>query len=135
VSLRAGILQLLDGLRRTDHLGVVLVTHDLASAAHYADRIAVMYLGRVVEEGTAAQVVGSPAHPYTRALLAVAPDLGRPGVRGDVLVGEPPDATAIPPGCRFHPRCPVAEDRCLTIDPTLTPAVGDGHRAACVLLS
>jgi peptide/nickel transport system ATP-binding protein len=134
VSLRAGILQLLDGLRRTEKLGVVLVTHDLASAAHYADRIAVMYLGRVVEEGTAAQIVNSPQHPYTRALLAIAPDLARVGVRGEVLTGEPPDATAIPVGCRFHPRCPVAEDRCRTIDPVLTEGSRDGHRAACVLL-
>jgi peptide/nickel transport system ATP-binding protein len=135
VSLRKGILQLLDGLRRTDDLGVVLVTHDLASAAHYADRIAVMYLGRIVEEGSAAQVAGTPQHPYTRALLAVAPDLARPGVRGDVLSGEPPDATAVPAGCRFHPRCPVVEDRCRSTDPMLTDTVGAGHRAACVLLS
>ena len=135
VSLRAGILQLLDDLRRTEQLGVVLVTHDLASAAHYADRIAVMYLGRIVEEGSAAQVVGSPRHPYTRALLAIAPDLARVGIRGEVLTGEPPDATAIPPGCRFHPRCPVAEDRCRSIDPALTDPSGDGHRAACVLLN
>jgi peptide/nickel transport system ATP-binding protein len=135
VSLRAGILQLLDDLRRTEQLGVVLVTHDLASAAHYADRIAVMYLGRIVEEGSAAQVVGSPQHPYTRALLAIAPDLARVGVRGEVLTGEPPDATAIPSGCRFHPRCPVAIDECRSVDPVLTETSGDGHRAACVLLN
>jgi peptide/nickel transport system ATP-binding protein len=135
VSLRAGILELLDNLRHTDHLGVVLVTHDLASAAHYADRIAVMYLGRVVEEGTAAEVIGNPAHPYTKALLAVAPDLGRPGQRGEVLTGEPPDASAIPSGCRFHPRCPVAVDRCRTIDPPLAALDRPEHRAACILLT
>jgi peptide/nickel transport system ATP-binding protein len=135
VSLRAGILELLDDLRHTDELGVVLVTHDLASAAHYADRIAVMYLGRVVEEGPAADVIGAPAHPYTRALLAVAPDLGRPGQRGEVLAGEPPDASAIPSGCRFHPRCPIAVDRCRTIDPVLEPVDRPEHRAACILLT
>jgi peptide/nickel transport system ATP-binding protein len=135
VSLRAGILTLLDEMRRTDNLGIVLITHDLASAAHYADRIAVMYLGRVVEEGSVADVVGRPAHPYTRALLALAPDLNRPARRAAVLVGEPPDATSIPAGCRFHPRCPVAEDRCRTVDPPLRAVNGDQHRAACVLLA
>jgi oligopeptide/dipeptide ABC transporter ATP-binding protein len=139
VSLRSGILELLDGLRRTDELGIVLVTHDLASAAHYADRIAVMYLGRVVEEGPATEVVTNPQHPYTKALLAVAPDLGRPGVRGEVLVGEPPDATAIPAGCRFHPRCPVVQDRCLSTGPELlaiSDSVSDDrHAAACLLLT
>ncbi len=135
VSLRAGVLTLLDDLRRTDNLGIVLITHDLASAAHYADRIAVMYLGRIVEEGPAADVVANPAHPYTKALLAVAPDLARPGMRGEVLVGEPPDATAIPAGCRFHPRCPVAEDRCRTTDPALVPVIADRHTAACLLLT
>jgi oligopeptide/dipeptide ABC transporter ATP-binding protein len=134
VSLRAGILELLDTLRREDDLGVVLVTHDLASAAHYADRIAVMYLGRVVEEGPAAQVVSAPAHPYTRALLAVAPDLGRLGERGAVLAGEPPNGRAIPSGCRFHPRCPVARDVCAGTDPQLENAGGAGHRAACLFI-
>ena len=135
VSLRAGILELLDDLRRTENLGIVLVTHDLASAAHYADRIAVMYLGRIVEEGSAAEVVNNPTHPYTRALLAVAPDLGRVGVRGEVLTGEPPDATAIPSGCRFHPRCPLVQERCLSISPTLLPVIDDAHTAACLLVT
>ena len=133
VSQRAGVLALLDELRRSDDLGIVLVTHDLASSAHCADRIAVMYSGRIVEQGPAADVVANPAHPYTRALLAVAPDLTRSAQRASVLAGEPPDATALPPGCRFHPRCPVAEDRCRTTDPTLVP-INDRHSAACLLL-
>ncbi|WP_028923848.1 ABC transporter ATP-binding protein [Pseudonocardia acaciae] len=132
VSVRAGILRLLDGLRR-DGLAIVMVTHDLSTAAHFADRIAVMYLGRVVEEGPAQAVVRAPRHPYTRALLSVVPSAD-PRRRGQprVLRGEIPDAGAVPPGCRFHPRCPAVTERCRRDDPRL-PDV-DGHRAACWLV-
>ena len=136
VSVRAGVLNVLDGLRR-DGLAILMITHDLSTAARFAQRIAVMYLGRIVEEGPAADVVRNPQHPYTKALLSVVPRRDpRHRQRPQILQGETPDAVAIPPGCRFHPRCPMAEPRCSLEDPALArPAsAGDGHRAACLLL-
>jgi len=134
VSVRAGVLGLLDGLRRGG-LGVLMITHDLSTAARFADRIAVMYLGRIVEEGPAAQVVGDPQHPYTKALLSVVPRRDpRERSRPQILRGEAPDAVRIPSGCRFHPRCPIAIEDCRTIDPPLEPAGSSAaHRAACIL--
>ncbi len=134
VSVRAGVLTLLDGLRSRGDMGILMITHDLSTAAHFADRIIVMYLGRIVEEGPAREVVRNPQHPYTRALLSVVPRRDpREQVTPQILVGETPNPMNIPPGCRFHPRCPVAEDRCKTIDPALVDAGAD-HRAACVLV-
>jgi oligopeptide/dipeptide ABC transporter ATP-binding protein len=136
VSVRAGVLNVLDGLRR-DGLAILMITHDLSTAARFAQRIAVMYLGRIVEEGPAAAVVRNPQHPYTKALLSVVPRRDpRDRQRPQILQGETPDAVAIPTGCRFHPRCPVAIDRCAEEDPALArPATaGEGHRAACLLL-
>jgi oligopeptide/dipeptide ABC transporter ATP-binding protein len=134
VSVRAGVLRVLDGLRQRG-IGVLMITHDLSTAAQFADRIAVMYLGRIVEEGPAREVIAHPRHPYTAALVSVVPDPD-PHRRGQqqVLTGEAPDATRIPPGCRFHPRCPVRLDSCSTLDQPLTQARGavPGHRAACV---
>jgi peptide/nickel transport system ATP-binding protein len=136
VSVRAGVLRLLDGLRRDANLGIVMITHDLSTAARFADRIAVMYLGRIVEEGPARNVVRDPRHPYTKALLSVVPKRDpRDRTAPQILSGEPPNPTDIPSGCRFHPRCPVAEDRCRTIDPELRPANSDQHVAACVLVA
>jgi len=137
VSVRAGILSLLDGLRREGGMGILMITHDLSTAAHFADRIAVMYLGRIVEEGPARDVVREPRHPYTKALLSVVPKRD-PRQRGkrEILRGETPDPVDLPSGCRFHPRCPVAEVRCRSIDPALH-TVDDGapdHVAACVLV-
>jgi len=134
VSVRAGVLGLLDRLRRGG-LGVLMITHDLSTAARFADRIAVMYLGRIVEEGPAAQVVDDPQHPYTKALLSVVPRRDpRERTRPQILRGEAPDAVRIPTGCRFHPRCPIAIDDCRSIDPALELAgTGAGHTAACIL--
>ena len=131
VSVRAGILGLLDDLRR-DGLGVLMITHDLSTAARYADRICVMYLGRIVEVGPAAEVIANPRHPYTRALLSVVPrsdpdDRGAP----EILRGETPNPADVPSGCRFHPRCPLARDACRTDDPALRPVGAAGHPAAC----
>ena len=137
VSVRAGILSLIDDLRKRDDVGVLMITHDLSTAAHFADRIAVMYLGRIVEEGPANDVVRDPRHPYTKALLSVVPKRDpRRRTAPQILVGETPNPIDVPTGCRFHPRCPVAEDRCRTIDPALRPveADGGGHAAACVLV-
>jgi peptide/nickel transport system ATP-binding protein len=134
VSVRAGVLALLDRLRRGG-LGVLMITHDLSTAAHFADRIAVMYLGRIVEEGPAASVVSDPQHPYTKALLSVVPRRDpRERTRPQILRGEAPDAVRIPAGCRFHPRCPIAIDDCRRIDPALESAGSDSsHTAACIL--
>jgi peptide/nickel transport system ATP-binding protein len=132
VSVRAGVLALLDSLKRSG-LAILMITHDLSTAARFADRIAVMYLGRIVEEGPAAQVVRSPQHPYTKALLSVVPRRDpRERHTGQVLRGETPDAVRIPSGCRFHPRCPLAFERCPVEEPALAPTAA-GHRAACLL--
>ena len=136
VSVRAGILGILDELRRRG-LAVLMITHDLSTAARFADRICVMYLGRIVEEGPAAQVIESPQHPYTKALLSVVPRRDpRQKVEAQILSGETPNPLDIPSGCRFHPRCPVAVDACRVNDPALRGPV-DGapatHRAACLL--
>ncbi len=106
-SVRGEILALLLKLRDDLGLAALVVTHDLGLAWNIADRLAVMYLGRIVEMGTPEQVFASPRHPYTRALMSVLPESPIPPV---VLTGEPPDATSIPAGCRFHPRCPALAD-------------------------
>ncbi len=137
VSVRAGLLSLLDGLRRDGNMGVLMITHDLSTAAHFADRIAVMYLGRIVEQGPAQDVIRAPQHPYTRALLSVVPRRDpRERSTAHVLEGETPNPIAIPAGCRFAPRCPLAEDRCRKVDPQLRQAVAadtPGHEVACIL--
>jgi oligopeptide/dipeptide ABC transporter ATP-binding protein len=128
-SVRGEILALLQRLRTELGLTVLVVTHDLGLAWNIADRVAVMYLGRIVEVGRTAQVLQSPQHPYTQALLSVVPDVGR--TDQIVLQGEAPDPARIPSGCRFHPRCPVVLEECTTV--TL-PILGleSGHHAACV---
>jgi peptide/nickel transport system ATP-binding protein len=135
VSVRAGVLRLLDDLRRSGTLGVVMITHDLSTAARFADRIAVMYLGRIVEEGPSREVVRDPQHPYTRALLSVVPKRDpRDRTTPQILHGEPPNPTDVPPGCRFHPRCPLVQEDCRRIDPSLEPAGSELHAAACILV-
>jgi oligopeptide/dipeptide ABC transporter ATP-binding protein len=136
VSVRAGVLELLRRLQRDEQLAVLMITHDLATAAHVADRIAVFYMGRVVEEGPARAIIESPSHPYTRALLSVVPE--RAGERQDVVLlpGEPPDPAALPSGCRFRTRCPLAFEQCEHVDPALRSVTAPGreHRAACLLV-
>jgi oligopeptide/dipeptide ABC transporter ATP-binding protein len=134
VSVRAGILTLLDQLRRSG-LGILMITHDLSTAAHFADRIAVMYLGRIVEEGPARDVVTDPKHPYTKALISVVPKRDpRTTTEPQILRGETPNPIAIPEGCRFNPRCPIAIPECRAVDPELrTPAgAAASHLAACI---
>ena len=136
VSVRAGVLRLLEELKASG-LGILMITHDLSTAARFADRIAVMYLGRIVEEGPAAEVVRNPQHPYTKALLSVVPRRD-PRMRRSpqILRGETPDAVRIPRGCRFHPRCPIAIEACTSEDPSLRRPDGTRspqHRAACLL--
>jgi len=137
VSVRAGVLALLDSLRRTADMAILMITHDLSTAAHFADRIAVMYLGRVVEQGAARDVVRNPQHPYTKALLSVVPKRDpRERARPEILRGETPNPVSIPKGCRFHPRCPIATERCQVTDPQLRLPAGAAaatHLAACHL--
>jgi oligopeptide/dipeptide ABC transporter ATP-binding protein len=133
VSMRADILNLLGTLARERGIAVVMITHDLSTVAAYADRIAVMYLGRIVEHGPTRAVLAKPRHPYAQALLSVVP-VPDPSLRRRpvILGGETPDPSRIPSGCRFHPRCPVAFDRCPHVDPPLFD-VGPDHQAACLL--
>jgi oligopeptide transport system ATP-binding protein len=132
VSVRAQVLHLLLGLRRARGLALLLITHDIGLAWSLCDRIAVMYLGRVVELGSAADVLERPQHPYTQALIAVAPSTRpRPASRAAILEGEAPDASRLPSGCRFHPRCPRARERCAEEDVAPRPSGAPGQTAAC----
>jgi oligopeptide/dipeptide ABC transporter ATP-binding protein len=134
VSIRAEILNLLRDLRQTRGVSLVFITHDLGTVAYFADRIAVMYLGRMVEAGPTHEVLRNPQHPYTKALLSVVP-VPNPRLRREriILQGETPNPINLPTGCRFHPRCPVAFDACPKIDPPLFPVNAD-HSAACLLV-
>jgi oligopeptide/dipeptide ABC transporter ATP-binding protein len=135
VSVRAGVLAILSELR-AHGLGILMITHDLSTAARFADRIAVMYLGRIVEEGSAHDVVNNPQHPYTQALLSVVPKRDpRERTTPQILRGETPNPVHIPHGCRFHPRCPIAIPDCKEIDPELrrpSAATSPTQRAACI---
>jgi len=133
VSVQAQVLRVLMDLRESRSLALLFITHDLGLAWALCDRIAVMYLGRIVEQGTAEQVIEHPRHPYTQALVAAVPSPNRAeGVK--LLPGEPPDAAHIPPGCRLHPRCPHRFEPCDSEDPSLLATGEDGHAAACLLL-
>ncbi len=134
VSIRAEIINLLAELRITRQIAVIFITHDLGSVGFFADRVAVMYLGRIVEIGTMLEVLEKPQHPYTKALLSVIP-VPNPRLRREriILKGETPNPIDVPPGCRFHPRCPVALATCKVSDPPFV-ARSKTHQAACLLL-
>ncbi|MEV5018025.1 ABC transporter ATP-binding protein [Streptomyces sp. NPDC053780] len=123
-SAQAAVANLLRDLSRQDGIALVFISHDLAVVGALADRVVVMYLGRIVETGTVEQIFNAPRHPYTRALLAAVPVPDGTGSRPEALTGEIPDPGSPPPGCRFHPRCPVAVDRCRTDDPALLEMPG-----------
>ena len=126
------ILLLLRELQRELGLSVIFVTHDIGAAVEVADRIAVMYAGRIVEEGTARELIRSPRHPYTRALLQSRAhgSLAR-GTRLETIAGAPPDLTALPPGCAFAPRCKLATAACHVAQPNVVE-FEPGHRARCI---
>jgi oligopeptide transport system ATP-binding protein len=136
VSIQAQILNLLARLREELGLTMIFIAHDLAAVRHVSDRIAVMYLGRIVEEADARALVAAPRHPYTQALISAVPlpDPSRERTRKRiVLSGELPSPVNPPSGCPFHTRCPLREDRCTREDPPLVQ-VAPGHRVACHLV-
>jgi oligopeptide/dipeptide ABC transporter ATP-binding protein len=134
VSIQAQILNLLDDLLRSLNLTTVFIAHQLSVVRHITNRVAIMYLGRIVETGPTERVFTSPQHPYTAALLEAAPRPDpstrhrKPAIRGDI-----PSPLAIPSGCRFRTRCPFAIERCAVDDPALLP-VSPGHDVACHVL-
>ena len=133
VMVQAQVLELLERLQRELALSMIFITHDLATLSYVCQRTAVMYAGRIVEEGAAEDVFARPSHPYTAALAAAFPLIGDHTHRMNPtgLGGDPPDPRAIPSGCPFHPRCAVATPECPEVDVELWPA-GDDRRAACI---
>lgn len=133
VSIRAEIINLLAELRQSRQISVIFITHDLGTVGYFADRVAVMYLGRIVELGPTREILSNAAHPYTKALLSVIP-VPNPRLRKQriILQGETPNPVDIPTGCCFHPRCPIAVEQCKVTDPPLVEVI-PGHTAACLM--
>jgi oligopeptide/dipeptide ABC transporter ATP-binding protein len=135
VSVRAQALNLLLALREKHDLAYLFISHDLGVVRHMASRVAVMYLGQIVESGRTASVLERSRHPYTRALLSAVPVPGRDGRNRIVLQGDVPSAATPPAGCRFHPRCPFCTPACKAAAPPLEPTGGAAdptHRVACI---
>jgi oligopeptide/dipeptide ABC transporter ATP-binding protein len=132
VTIQDQILKLLTSLREERGLSVVFVTHDLAVVAQTCERVAVMYAGRVLEEGAVADVFREPRHPYTLGLLRSVPDIATVGHRLETIGGAPPDLVAPPAGCPFHPRCPFAEDDCQTHAGMQLRPAGARQATACI---
>jgi oligopeptide/dipeptide ABC transporter ATP-binding protein len=131
VSLRTTIIDLMLNLRKELELTYLFITHDLAVAKYVSDRIAIMYLGKIVEMGQKEEIFSNPIHPYTQALMSAIPVPNPERKREAVeLKGEVPSAINIPSGCRFHTRCPYAEKKCEMKEPELVP-VKPGHLVAC----
>ena len=130
VTVQAQIMQLLRDLQTSRDMALVLITHDLAMVAEQADDVAVMYAGNVVETGPVSEVFEQPRHPYTKGLLDSVPEHAQRGRPLPAVPGSPPELSAVPPGCVFQARCPLARDRCAEERPALR-AVGDGRAAAC----
>jgi oligopeptide/dipeptide ABC transporter ATP-binding protein len=132
VTIQAQILELMKDLSRRLGVAMLIITHNLGVVARYADRVNVMYAGRIIERGTARQIYGSPRHPYTLGLLRSVPRLDEPRrARLAPIEGQPPDLTRLPPGCAFAPRCAFRVDRCAHEAPSLEPVEANGHVSAC----
>jgi oligopeptide/dipeptide ABC transporter ATP-binding protein len=133
VSVRAELLTLLNNIRKERNISILYTTHDLATAGIFTDRMAVMYLGRIVELGVTRDILLDPKHPYTKALVSVVPVPNpRDRVEKVILEGEVPNPINLPSGCRFHPRCPSVMEKCKEIDPEFIE-VNTGHQVACLL--
>ena len=131
VTVQAQILSLLKNLTKEANSSLILITHDLGVVARYADKVAVMYGGRVVETAYATELYKNPQHPYTEGLMASIPKLdGDPGSRLYTIEGQPPDLSNLPSGCSFNPRCPHAQDKCTITKPKLSE-VAPNHSRAC----
>ena len=130
VTIQAQIFELLNRLQAELKMAVLLITHNLGLVTANADRVYVMYAGRIVESGASAQVLQAPAHPYTRGLLAAVPRLRRAGTRMKGIRGSVPNPARLPLGCRFHPRCSLADERCRKAEPGLAAAT-EGHSVRC----
>ncbi|MFD5427744.1 ABC transporter ATP-binding protein [Streptomyces sp. NPDC127084] len=131
VTVQAQVMELLAELQREYGMGLILITHDLGVVADVADRIAVMYAGRIVETAPVRDLYKAPAHPYTRGLLDSIPRLDRKGLELYAIRGLPPSLVHVPPGCAFHPRCPMARDVCLTDEPELFATDRPDRSSAC----
>ena len=131
VTVQAQVMQLLADLQEETGMGLILITHDLGVVAEVADRVAVMYAGRVVETGEIDEIYHHPGHPYTLGLMQSLPRLEHKGGRLEPIKGSPPDLIYRPSGCAFHPRCPYMRDRCKTDDPPLYDLEGDRRGSAC----
>jgi oligopeptide/dipeptide ABC transporter ATP-binding protein len=132
VTIQAQILELMKELSRRLGVAMLIITHNLGVVARYADRVNVMYAGRIIERGTARELYGNPRHPYTLGLLRSVPRLDEPRrARLNPIDGQPPDLTRLPAGCAFAPRCAFRVERCLVEIPPLRPLGGSGHVSAC----
>ena len=130
VTVQAQIMDLLGELRATLDMAMILITHDLGVVADVADRIAVMYAGRIIEHADVLSLYAAPAHPYTKGLLESIPRLDSKGQELRTIKGLPPNLMRIPPGCAFHPRCPYAQEICRSVEPPLLE-LGEGRTSAC----
>lgn len=134
VSIQAQVVNMLADLQAQNQLAMVFISHDLKVVRNIADRVAVMYLGRIVEEASSDVIFSSPQHPYTKALVSSVAVPGRPLENRVILQGEPPNPASRPSGCAFHPRCPIARDICRTTIPELL-TIGQARTAACHLVT
>lgn len=131
VTVQAQIMDLLAGLQKEYGMAMVLITHDLGVVAEVADRVNVMYAGRIVEHGSTIDVFGQPAHPYTVGLMESIPRADMKGMQLTPIVGSPPDLARIPSGCAFHPRCRFRRENCFDVEPRVVDVPGDNRYAAC----
>ena len=129
VVVQRGVIQLFKDIQSRQRSSFIVVTHDMGVHANLCDRLAIMYAGKIVEEGPTDVIFDKPRHPYTQFLIEMLPDIGEKRVI-ESIPGSPPPLDDPPPGCRFHPRCPIARSECSKVEPELRH-IGDRHRVAC----